>query len=549
MPGFRPTSSAHLYRLEYVGGTYTVYVDGKAVASAESQVRPDGIGIGHPPVYTLPNPPESTQRWAYWGWTSSKTDYVRVEAMAGDNNNDGTLGVFFFDGFDGMRANSGKWLIQENTNMSGHPAYGGSVAVANGEISLSSRGSGFPCVYSRANPFPLSGDFSAEFNFTYTKISDWGCGLWISNGNPLTVTEGDSANSSTEVLFQLWADNEDYETAQIFAYLMGKQVFLLDVHGWGPSAPTQNFKLNCSGQTYTLYIDGKQIATATSTVRPNSIGFGHPPCYYIPFSPEHVESTVGRWGSFKIDFIKVLGSPSDHETGPASLSLTSDLEALQLGLVVDVSGRLTRGEDASLSGETVVLSFSVPGTSTSNAIAAATTDPDGFYDVSWIPTATGSFILKAEWTGNEVYAGVSAVKNISVTRSENQGFFFAESNSTLSSLSFNSTLGEIHFTVSGPSGTTGYVKFVVSKELVPDASALRIFLDGKQLQYTVASDGETWLLTFEYSHSTHDVLISIPQGANGDNSFAAASAAIIILALAAPLGLVALFRNREKQNT
>ena len=455
----------------------------------------------------------------------------------------------FSEDFNETTLDRAKWAVQENTNLSGYPAYGGSVAVANGQIGLSSRGSGFPCVYSGANPFPLSGDFSVEFNFTYTKISDWGCGLWISNGGPLTVTEVDSANSSTEVLFQLWADNEDYDTAQIFANLMGKQVFLLDVPGWGPSAATQNFRLDCSGQTCTLFIDGKQIAIATSTVRPNSIGFGHPPCYYIPFSPEHVESTVGRWGSFKIDFIKVLGSSSDHETGPARLSLTSDLEALQLGLVVDVSGRLTRGEDAPLSGETIVLSFSVPGTSTWNAIAAATTDPNGFYDVSWIPTATGSFILKAEWAGNEVHAGVSAAKNISVTRNENQGFFLVESNSTLTSLAFNSTSNEISFSVSGPSGTTGYVKFVVAKQLVPDATALRVFLDSKQLQYTVDSEGGNWLLTFGYSHSIHAVVISIPQGASGDNAFLFASAAIIVLALAAPLGLVALFRNRKKQNT
>jgi hypothetical protein len=142
-------------------------------------------------------------------------------------------------------------------------------------------------------------------------------------------------------------------------------------------------------------------------------------------------------------------------------------------------------------------------------IAATTTDSNGFYSASWIPTATGKFAIKAEWEGNETYAGASAIKNISVTRSESS-LFFAESNSTLSSLSFNSTSKEISFTVSGPSGTTGYVKLLISKTLIGNLSGFTVSIDGRQVEFTVASTGDFQSLYFEYSHSTHNVNIKLP---------------------------------------
>jgi len=82
--GFKPASPAHLYRLEYFGGNYTVYVDNTAVASVASDVRPTAIGLGHPPTSTIPYSPETTQTWAFWGWTSFSMDYIKVTT----NNNE-----------------------------------------------------------------------------------------------------------------------------------------------------------------------------------------------------------------------------------------------------------------------------------------------------------------------------------------------------------------------------------------------------------------------------------------------------------------------------
>jgi hypothetical protein len=117
--------------------------------------------------------------------------------------------------------------------------------------------------------------------------------------------------------------------------------------------------------------------------------------------------------------------------------------------------------------------------------------------------------LKAEWNGNEMYLGTYDVKNLSVSRYASESLFFAESNSTLSSLAFNSTSKEISFTVNGTSGTTGYVKVTIAKSLVANAETIKVYLDGKPLNYEVTYNADSWLLTFTYGHSSHRINVNL----------------------------------------
>jgi hypothetical protein len=123
--------------------------------------------------------------------------------------------------------------------------------------------------------------------------------------------------------------------------------------------------------------------------------------------------------------------------------------------------------------------------------------------------ATGRFIIKARWDGNGDFASAANTRNISVLNDGSQTVFLAESNSTLSSLAFNSTSNEISFNVQGPSGTKGYVRFLVSKNLVPNMDGMRLLIDGQDAQCKIDSDDNFWLLTFNYSHSTHNVVIKL----------------------------------------
>jgi hypothetical protein len=86
--------------------------------------------------------------------------------------------------------------------------------------------------------------------------------------------------------------------------------------------------------------------------------------------------------------------------------------------------------------------------------------------------------------------------------------FNIESNSTVTAFAFNSSVPEISFTVNGTSGTTGYVKATIPKSFMPNATNIKVYLDGNQTNYTLDSNDSNWTITFTYLHSTHQVAIT-----------------------------------------
>jgi hypothetical protein len=90
-----------------------------------------------------------------------------------------------------------------------------------------------------------------------------------------------------------------------------------------------------------------------------------------------------------------------------------------------------------------------------------------------------------------------------------QSYFFVKSNSNVSKLFFNSTSAELSFTVSGEKGTAGYVEITIAKSLVSSVQDIKVYLDGDQLNVTITDNEDSWLITFTYMHSTHNVLVSL----------------------------------------
>jgi hypothetical protein len=171
----------------------------------------------------------------------------------------------------------------------------------------------------------------------------------------------------------------------------------------------------------------------------------------------------------------------------------------------------------------------IPSTAVWNPFSSVTTDGNGVFSASWIPTATGNFMVKAEWQGDENYSAAYNVKNVSVLRGNEENVFMAESNSTLSALSLNSTSNEISFSVSGPSGTTGYVRFLISKALLQDSANLKVYKDGALINCTVTSVGNQTILYIVYSHSSHEMRISLPEYAEAGDLENSSSAVSVIL--------------------
>jgi hypothetical protein len=76
-------------------------------------------------------------------------------------------------------------------------------------------------------------------------------------------------------------------------------------------------------------------------------------------------------------------------------------------------------------------------------------------------------------------------------------------------VAFNSTTKDLEFSVSGQSGTTGYVNVYVPKSLVKNASDFKVYIDNKEVTFKYSLQEDTWLLTFTYHHSTHAVTINL----------------------------------------
>jgi len=162
-----------------------------------------------------------------------------------------------------------------------------------------------------------------------------------------------------------------------------------------------------------------------------------------------------------------------------------------------------------LADRTVILSYAVGSSSSWTQIGSGKTNSAGEYSIQWLIEASGTFSLKAEWSGDQQYAGSSKATTLSFLPYQDQKVFFVESNSTVTALSFNSTSLTLSFSVTGASNTKGYVKITVDKTMAPNMNGITIYMDGNKLESTVTSTNDYWIISFDYSHSTHQVLVNL----------------------------------------
>jgi hypothetical protein len=187
--------------------------------------------------------------------------------------------------------------------------------------------------------------------------------------------------------------------------------------------------------------------------------------------------------------------------------------ATYVGYKVQISGRLADAYGLGIPGASLLVTYTVGGGSPKD-IASFNTTADGNYFVEWVPTSkSGNYSLKVAWEGNEDFERTEASISVALAPMEERYVFSVISNSTITEIAFNSTSKVLSFTLEGPSGTTGYTNVTIAKDLIAEATGLKIDLDGNQTEYTVTSSDTVWLLHFTYQHSTHQVAISLDQPA------------------------------------
>jgi hypothetical protein len=267
------------------------------------------------------------------------------------------------------------------------------------------------------------------------------------------------------------------------------------------------------------------------------------------YTNEYGSGRVYWQSTVSIEYKISDSTPSTDSSGvPTSISISTDVPSAFVGFGVDVSGVLSDTDGNALYNEPVALFYTFPSYESWVPVTSDTTNEFGEYDIRWIPPATGFFTLKAEWKGNATHLGSSDVLSLTTVPYENDRVLSVESNSTVSAFAFNSTSLELSFSVSGSDGTTGYVKLTVAKSIISDVAGVKVFLDGKELVYSASSSGDSWLLTFTYGHSSHQIRIGLAASTatmsfTGIMLWIAIGAAPIAIAV---IGLLVYFKKRKR---
>jgi hypothetical protein len=202
-------------------------------------------------------------------------------------------------------------------------------------------------------------------------------------------------------------------------------------------------------------------------------------------------------------------SPTPEPGLPSpSLSFYCASSTTTTGFRVEINGNLAYNQTG-ISGAGVAFSYSANGGYTWHDLAYLVTGDTGNFSAVWMPTASGNYMVKGLWRSDGTYASVSNTVNFAVTPTQNQNTFSVSSNSTLSSLTFDSTQNTLGFSVSGPDGTYGYVQTCIPKTLLPEVANLAVTLDGTQVPYHSFSQGDIWIITIEYHHSSHSVVMAL----------------------------------------
>ena len=202
-------------------------------------------------------------------------------------------------------------------------------------------------------------------------------------------------------------------------------------------------------------------------------------------------------------------SPTPSPLPKPTLSVSCISSTSYNSFNVEINGTLAFNGPG-ISGVPILLSYSVNGGASWQSLTTVNTDSIGNFLAQWLPSASGNYLLNATYAGSATYSSVSTIVNLAVmpfAAPSATDVFSVASNATVTNLAFNSTTNELSFTVSGPSGTTGYADVCIAKSLVSDASAITAYKDGNVIGFTVTSTADSWILHFTFGLSTHQITI------------------------------------------
>ena len=197
--------------------------------------------------------------------------------------------------------------------------------------------------------------------------------------------------------------------------------------------------------------------------------------------------------------------PSAIPTLEMYLQSTGSAASLQAAITGSLTYNKTAIPDAAM-----YIGYSADGGANWQNLELVKTNIAGSFGATWIPNATGNYILFAQWEGNTTLHLINATINLSLTPDSEGNVFSVVSNSTVSNFTYNSETQELSFLTNGTSNTIGYSYTSIPKNLVSDIQTIQVNLDGKPIAFGSQSKDAVWVISCVYEQSEHTFTIQLP---------------------------------------
>jgi parallel beta-helix repeat protein len=231
-----------------------------------------------------------------------------------------------------------------------------------------------------------------------------------------------------------------------------------------------------------------------------------------------------------------------------TLTVSTIPASTSIGLTIKISGVLQDFYRRGLQDQTVICYYTSPGLGWV-PIVSDSTDQNGLYEIEWMPSATGSYTVMADFEGSSLYVRSESYVTLNILSSENRYLFSVESNSTISELLFNSTTRELSFKVTGSQGSSGYTNVMMAKDPEGTNFDIRVYIDGEQLDHTSTSLDGCWKISFSYPHSTHRIVVALHLVSTSFFETLFGRASILLISVIAIVTIILLIIIRKKSNT
>jgi len=270
--------------------------------------------------------------------------------------------------------------------------------------------------------------------------------------------------------------------------------------------------------TYQCYVNDHLESSINSTSKTNSWTFtpNVNMTYYINFkvidangfAVESTKSTLTVTPAYGMT-LPIAGGPGPEHSPIPQLFLYCRSYITDGASKLDITGNLSNA-GWGLTGQPLTFLYSADGGSSWNQITTVSTGTFGNFIVTWTPPVTGNCLLKADYPGNTTYLPISTIVNFETTDSGSQPSPVSiQTNSTIAAFSFDAPKKVLSFSFSGLEGSIGYLKVFISRGILADISDLKVLLDGEPVDFDAVSTGYSWVLSFNYHHSSHTVVIDM----------------------------------------